>query len=401
MPKKYFIKTFGCQANIADSGSMAGTLDALGFEELALPAFKTEKEETSYILENADLFIINSCSVRQKSEDKVYGIGKVVKESEKRGYKKPFIILSGCMVGSVTGDRQRYAFDELKKKTLWVSLYINPSQVFEIADILKENDLLDEWALSKINSGVLESFSKPSDLKSAFVNISYGCDNFCTYCVVPYSRGKEISRDEKQIIDEIHHLVNRGIKEITLCGQNVNSWGLLMKDKFEIRTGSNQKLPFADLLRKIHEINDLEKISFISSNPFDFTNDLVEAFSLPKISNYAHIAVQSGNNDILKKMNRRHTVEDFISLVSRLKKTKPNVEIGTDFIVGFPGETEEQFNDTVELVKKVKFAVAFISMYSPRKGTPAEKLYHDNISLDEKKRRHRILTENWKGSKKI
>ncbi len=395
---KYSIKTFGCQANIADSNSISGVLEALGYEELILPKFDTETEEFSFILNNADLFIVNTCSVRQKSEDKVYGMGKVIKMVKDETGKKPFMVLAGCMVGSVTGERQRWEFEKLHKKTPWVDLFINPHQIFELPVILQKQGVLNEAALAKFDPKNVNA--KLDSPLHAFVNISYGCDNFCTYCVVPYARGKEISRGEEEILKEIKHRIGQGVKQITLCGQNVNSWGLGTTEKFEIRSGSDQKLPFADLLRKIHDIPELEKISFLSSNPFDFTQDLVDAVSLPKISNYIHIAIQSGNNEVLKRMNRRHTVEDFVAIVEKLKKVKPDLEIGTDIIVGFPGETREQFMDTVELFKKVYFAVAYIAMYSPRKGTPAEKFFTDDVSRDEKKYRHAYLTKFWKGLKK-
>ena len=227
-----------------------------------------------------------------------------------------------------------------------------------------------------------------------------GCDNFCSFCVVPYSRGKEISRSKEEILREINHYLLRGFSEFTLCAQNVNSWGLDMSEKFEIRSGSDQKLPFADLLRELNEIEGVKKIDFLSSNPFDFTNDLIDALKLPKISNYLHMAVQSGNDEILKKMNRRHTANDFVSLVNKIRESKPNLELGTDIIVGFPGETEDQFLDTVELFKKVKFKVAFISIYSPRKGTPSAKFYQDDVPLEIKKERHARLTKVWKESLK-
>lgn len=392
-PKKYYIKTLGCQANIADSNSMAGILEALGFEQLKpTKNYQNESKELLDLLPNADLFIVNTCSVRQKSEDKVYGLGRIFTRLREQKKNLPFAIMSGCMVGSVTGERQRYEFDELKRKTPWVDTYINPSQVFDLPEVLLEQKVLDEWAEGKVNFD-LSSVQQEKD--HAYVNISFGCDNFCTFCVVPYARGKEISRKESEILFEVEHLASRGFSHITLCGQNVNSWGLDMEDKFEIRTGSDQKLPFADLLRKVHQIEEVFKIDFISSNPFDFTNDLIEAIKLPKISNFLHMAVQSGNNEILKKMNRRHKVEDFISLANKIKNEKPNVEFGTDIIVGFPGETRTQFMDTVKLFQTVKFNVAFISMYSPRKGTPAEKFYVDDVSLEEKKWRHAYLTEVW------
>lgn len=380
--KKYHITTFGCQANVADSSTMAGILESLGFEWVS--DFK-----------DSDLYIVNTCSVRQKSEDKVYGIGKEIKELNEQSKKVPFILMAGCMVGSVTGERQRYAFEELKRRTPWVSDYINPHQLQKLPDILIKNKLIDTWALNKLDI----SSSNPKNLNSepdhAFVNISLGCDNFCSFCVVPYSRGAEKSRSKEEIILEIKHYMLRGVKKITLCAQNVNSWGLDMSEKFDIRSGSDQKIPFASLLRELNEIEGLEKIDFLSSNPFDFTSDLIEAITLPKISNYLHIAIQSGNNEILKKMNRRHTVEDFISLIEKIKEKKPDLVLGTDIIVGFPTETNEQFEDTVKLFQKIKFKVAFISIYSPRKGTPAEKFYKDDVPLKEKKERHARLTKVW------
>ena len=391
-PGTYYIKTYGCQANIADSNKIAGILESKGFERFVPPETKTEGEALEKALRQVDLFIINTCSVRQKSEDKAYGIGKLVKKigasdeedvenSDGKRPKKPFIILAGCVVGSATGERKRTELAQLKRKTPWVDAYVGPLEITQ------------EFDLNAITS-VIESPAQ------AFVNISQGCDNFCTYCVVPYARGPEVSRGEEEIVGEVKNLVGRGFKKTTLCGQNVNSWGLSPKGKFKIRAGSDQKLPFADLLRKIHKITGLEEIEFISSNPFDFTQDLIDTVALPKISNYLHIAVQSGNNDVLKRMNRRHTVKDFLNLVEKIKKVKSKVELGTDIIVGFPGETREQFMDTVALFEKVVFKVAYISMYSVRQGTAAAKLYEDDVPLTEKKWRHAYLTGKWKESLK-
>ncbi|MEZ6255642.1 MAG: MiaB/RimO family radical SAM methylthiotransferase [Patescibacteria group bacterium] len=386
-PKTYSIKTFGCQANVADSDTMSGILEALGME----------RASTSM---DADVFIVNTCSVRQKSEDKTYGLGKEFRIRQDEGKSVPFTIMAGCMVGSVTGERQRYEFEELQKKTPWVNAYINPAQLMNIPSILADNNLLDEWTLQKFDpKSVMPAQDDNALPKHAFVNISYGCDNFCTFCVVPYARGSEVSRSEEEILKEISHWIRRGITEITLCGQNVNSWGLNMNEKFEIRTGSDQKIPFAELLRKVHALPEITKIAFLSSNPFDFTNDMIDVVKMPKISPYLHIAVQSGNNDVLKRMNRRHTVEDFISLADALREARPDLELGTDIIVGFPGETREQFMDTVKLFKRVKFNVAYISIYSPRKGTPAEKFFNDDVPREEKKWRHAELMRVWNETK--
>jgi len=396
IPKTYFVKTFGCYANEADSDLVSGVLEDLGFSELKALKFKNEVEEITHVLKKAGLFIVNSCSVRQKSEDKVYGVGKIINQFDREKRKRALVLLTGCIVGSALGDRKRYSIEELQRKTRNFNGYFTPGNIPELLKILEKNFLIR--GRNKIEVGNVGR--KKNDKNHAFVNISFGCDNFCTYCVVPYSRGREVSQSKKEILQEIKCLVKNGVREITLCGQNVNSWGLSKSEKEKVRLGSSQRLPFAKLLREIHSIEGLEKIDFISSNPFDFTNDLVEVIKLPKISNYIHIAVQSGNNDILKAMNRRHTAEEFLDLVKKLKKAKPGVEIGTDLIVGFPGETKKQFMDTVRLVQKAKFAVAFIAMYSPRKGTVAQMTLEDDIPLLEKKRRHSYLTKVWKDAKK-
>lgn len=400
MVGKYYIKTFGCQANIADSSTMAGILEVLGYERY-IPSFDkaVDKDqdfvgsrEIYEILQNTDIFIINTCSVRQKSEDKVYGIGKTVLRFYEEEKRKPIIIMAGCMVGSALGERKRYDFSELKKKTPWVDFYISPADISNLPNILnvsanlkEANPIVDFYANNKQGND-----------QYVYVNISSGCDNFCTFCVVPYSRGREVSRSKEEVIREVSHLIKRGYGRIMLCGQNVNSWGLSIEDKMKIRTGQSFHTPFVDLLKEVHDIEGLRELAFISSNPFDFTKELIDVLKLPKISRYIHIAVQSGNDEILKKMNRRHSVKDFIELVRQIRQAVPEMEIGTDIIVGFPGESEEQFMDTVKLVKEVKFKNIYISMYSPRKGTAAQRIYKDDVSLEEKKRRHAYLTKVWR-----
>jgi tRNA-2-methylthio-N6-dimethylallyladenosine synthase len=392
--KRYYIKTFGCYANEADSDITAGIMESAGFKELKKKP-GNETTEIRHALENSDILIVNSCSVRQKSEDKVYGIGKMIKECKNVRAK---VVLTGCMVGSVMGDRKRFPKKELEGKTKGYDDYFGPGEVDEFVNLLKKYGFVGKDF--QFNDGDYERRQKDKD--HAYVNVSYGCDNFCSYCVVPYSRGCEISRSEEEILEEIKCLIEKGVTEFTLCGQNVNSWGLNKVEKFKIRLGEeglDKKLPFAELLKKVHKINELKKIDFISSNPFDFTQDLIDVLKLPKISNYIHIAVQSGNNDVLKAMNRRHTSEEFVDLIEIIRKIRPDVEIGTDLIVGFPGETREQFMDTVNLVKSIGFSVAFISMYSPRKGTFAQKNLNDNVPLKEKKWRHMYLSKIWKQSK--
>ena len=380
--KKYFLRTYGCAANEKDSQDIKNTLDKLGFLE-------TRK------FGDADIVILNSCSVRQAAEDKIYGVGLNLKKGStlppaggglNPNRIKPLVILTGCMVGSATGERKRYELSYLQKKIPWVDYFLSPSQTKEIPNIL-----LKEGFISAIP--VSQTIPFPFDgATSAYINISTGCDNFCSFCVVPYARGPEISHTKKEIVDEVKKLANKGFSEITLLGQNVNSWGLSAKEKSKLRAGSSHKLPFAQLLREIHKITEVKKISFLSSNPFDFTKDLIQTLKLPKMSRYIHIAVQSGDDTILKKMNRRHTAKEFINLIKKIRKTVPEIEIGTDLIVGFPGETEEQFINTVKMCQKLKFNVAYISMYSERLGTIAQKLYKNDVPLKEKRKRHRFLT---------
>lgn len=391
--KKYYIQTYGCQANIRDSQNMAGSLDALGF----LPT-------SDY--KGADVIIINTCSVRQKSEDKVYGWGLKLGDgydARENLYDKKssqIVFVTGCMVGSVKGDRSRYSEDDLYERLPWANYLLAPHEEYRIPSILVKEGLVDEWALETLK-GFGDNEIDPNaenGTEWAYVNISTGCDNFCTFCVVPYARGKEISRSKEDILGEVKHLSSRGYKNIMLVGQNVNSWGLDRKTKFQLRAGSKHKIPFASLLRAVHEISKVEKISFMSSNPFDFTRDLIETLALPKIDKYLHMAVQSGNNEILQRMNRRHTIEEFMQLVQDIQKVVPDMRFGTDIIVGFPGETGDQFEDTVKLFQQIKFRVAFISIYSAREGTNAAKFMKDDVARREKRRRHARLTEIWNQS---
>lgn len=363
--------------NIHDSEHVAGMLEGLGFEKVGA------------LVDLPDLLVVNTCSVRQAAEDKVYGLANKVKELKAQNPKLKTVVM-GCMVGSVRGERSRYDEKYLKRRLPWADHLVETKEMGAIPALLHQDGFIDEWAVAAL--GTPEPVRGKG--RQAFINISSGCDNFCTFCVVPYSRGAEISRTKESIMHEAQHLVSGGYTHITLVGQNVNSWGIENHaQKLAIRTNSDEKLPFADLLRTLHEIEGLEKISFISSNPFDFTLDLVDALALPKIDRYLHLAVQSGDDEVLRRMNRRHTHTDFIELAKNVRSKVPDIQIGTDLIVGFPGETEEQFQNTVELCKKVHFSVAFISMYSPRVGTNAQKFFEDDVPRVEKRRRHKVLTE--------
>ncbi|HUV42663.1 MAG TPA: tRNA (N6-isopentenyl adenosine(37)-C2)-methylthiotransferase MiaB [Patescibacteria group bacterium] len=340
--KTYFIQTFGCQMNEADSERMAGVFEKKGYQL----AKKIEK---------AEVIVINTCSVRESAENRVFGLINNLSQQKKKDQK---IIVTGCILGSALGEKRRYTLRQLKKKLPQV----------------------DEF--KTIEELVTSEKVKPKRKKkvSALVSIMEGCDNFCSYCVVPYARGKEISRPFEEIIGEVETLAKRGYQEIILLGQNVNSYG----------KGLKPERKFSDLLRQLHEIKGIKKISFLTSNPWDLTDDIIEAMSLPKISRELHLPVQSGDNQILKKMNRPYTAFQYLKLVVKIKKKIPNIQISTDIIVGFPEETREAFENTVKLCQKVGFVKAYIAKYSSRPGTTAFKL-KDNVLPKEKKQRWQIL----------
>ncbi len=371
----YFIQTFGCQQNHADSERIAGILEALGMSE-------------SDRLHETDLCIVNTCSVRQTAEDRVYGLAHKI-EALKKKNSRAKVLITGCMVGSVTGDRQRYEKEDLARRIPWADAFLDQSEI----NILPE--ALISWnMISSRDARLPDEFEpKRKTTREAYVNISTGCDNFCTFCVVPFARGEEESRTEEEILKDVRSAVRKDYHEITLLGQNVNSWGLDREVKFKVRAGSEDNLPFADLLRKVHEVEGVGKIRFLSSNPFDFSVDLIDALRLPKIDRYLHMAVQSGDNEVLARMNRRHTIEEFYRLVEMIRDRVSGIKIGTDLIVGFPGETEAQFENTVKMCNEIGFYKAYISKYSPRPGTAAARAFPDNVPLDEKKRRFRILDD--------
>jgi len=341
---KFFIKTFGCQMNEADSERLAAVFEKKGYQL----AKKIDK---------ADVIVINTCSVRESAENRVFGLINDLAQQKRKGQK---IILTGCMVGSARGERRRYTPIQLKKRLPQV----------------------DEFKMIEELVSFEEIPPKRKKATSAFVPIMRGCDHFCSYCVVPYGRGKERSRPFDEIVCEIEELAKRGYKEITLLGQNVNSYG----------KGLKSRKKFSQLLRRLHQTKGIKKISFITSNPWDLTDDIINTMSLPKIDRYLHLPVQSGDNKILKKMNRPYTALQYIKLIKKIRKKIPDIEIGTDIIVGFPGETKKTFENTVKLCKKAGFVKAYIAKYSPRPGTAAFK-FKDDVPPEEKKKRWRVLEE--------
>lgn len=344
----YYIETWGCQMNEEDSEKLSGMLKNIGYT-------RTESKN------DADVIIFNTCAVRENAELKVYGnLGALKKLKE----QKPDLIIAicGCMM------QQKGMAENIIKKYPFVDIIFGTHNSYkfpEYLNIAKQEGKSVIEVLDK-EEGIVEGIpvDRKSDIK-AFVTIAYGCNNFCTYCIVPYVRGRERSRHPEEIIKEIKSLVDLGYKEVTLLGQNVNSYG---KDL-------GPDINFAKLLRMVNEIEGLERVRFMSSHPKDLTFEVIQAIKdCEKVCNQIHLPVQSGSSSILKKMNRSYTREQYLELVRNIKKEIPNVALTTDIIVGFPGETEEDFLDTLNLVKEVEYDSAFTFIYSRRKYTPADKM---------------------------
>lgn len=346
--KRYFIATYGCQMNEHDSEKLAGMLSNMSYLEC------DDKEE-------ADLIIFNTCCVRENAELKVYGNLGQLKPLKK---KKPDMIIAicGCMM------QQAHVVEYIKKKYPFVDLIFGTHNLHNFPVLLSnckqsDNMLVEVWdEEGEIIEG-LPSIRKYG-LKT-FVNIMYGCNNFCTYCIVPYTRGRERSREPENIIEEVEGLVDRGTKEITLLGQNVNSYGKSLEEEID----------FAGLLRKINEVDGLERIRFMTSHPKDASQRLIDAIKdCDKVCEHIHLPVQAGSNNILGAMNRKYTREQYLKLVEDAKAAVPDISITTDIIVGFPGETEEDFEDTLDLVERIGYDNSFTFIYSIRKGTPAAEM---------------------------
>ncbi|MGY6636280.1 MAG: tRNA (N6-isopentenyl adenosine(37)-C2)-methylthiotransferase MiaB [Erythrobacter sp.] len=344
-PKTYRVKSFGCQMNVYDGERMA---ELLGEQGIA-PA--PEGEE-------ADLVILNTCHIREKAAEKVYSdIGRLVKSGEAAG-KKPLIAVAGC-VAQAEGE-------EIMARAPAVSIVVGPQAYHRLPEMLdkavqggRATDT-DMPAIAKFDALPTRKKRAPA----AFLTVQEGCDKFCTYCVVPYTRGAEISRPFSHLIAEAEKLVEAGAREITLLGQNVNAW-----------SGEDDKgrsIGLDGLIRALAKIADLERIRYTTSHPNDFTPGLIAAHGeVDKLMPYLHLPVQSGNNRILKAMNRQHTAEDYLAILEQVRAARPDIALSGDFIVGFPGESEAEFADTLKIVDEVRYAACFSFKYSPRPGTPA------------------------------
>lgn len=363
--KKYFIKTYGCQMNERDSENICAMLESMGY-------IKTD----NYM--DSDLIILNTCAIRENVHNKVFGMLGRIKHLKET--KKDIVVgMCGCMA------QEEVVVDKIKSKYKWLNFVFGTHNIHKLPEIvynsvINEKLIIDVWSKE---GDIVEGIPiKRENKYKAWVNIIYGCDKFCTYCIVPFTRGKERSRDKEDIIEEIKLLVKDGYKEVTLLGQNVNAYG---KDKYD-------NYNMADLLKDVSKTG-IGRIKFVTSHPWDFTDNMIEEIKNNKnIMPYIHLPVQSGSNSILKLMGRRYTKESYLELFNKIKEAIPNVSITTDIIVGFPGETEDDFNDTLDLVKTCKFDSAFTFIYSPRVGTASSKL-EDNVDIQEKENRLFKLNE--------
>ncbi len=369
---KYFIQTFGCQMNYSDTERVISVLDSLGWER---------KKE----LNEVDLVILNTCSVRQKAEDRV--AGQIRNISKLRNYNPNLKIgITGCMARD-TGIRKKIdTKDPFFIKNQLFNWIKGLDFIFKINDICKLEKIIPRLFPDTKDTDIygscktyFEILPKYGSAVQAYVPIMTGCNNFCSYCIVPYARGREYSRGLEEITDEIKYLVSNGLKEVTLLGQNVNSYKLRSNNK-NIRDQIGKKSDFVILLEEVNKIDGIERIRYTSSHPKDFSDDLIEAHSrLKHLCEHVHLAVQSGNNQVLKRMNRHYTGEEFMRKVYNLRESVPGIAITTDIIVGFCGETDEEYNDTLNLVKEIKFDIIYLAKYSPRTGTFANDNYEDDV----------------------
>ena len=363
--KKYHVITYGCQMNVHDSENISAILEDLKY---------TQTDD----VDNADIIVINTCAIRENAHNKVVGmLGRIKHLKETK--KDIITVFCGCMA------QEESIANMLKDKYKWVDIVFGTHNIHKLpiylSDLYKEKK--QEIEVYSIEGDVYEGIPVKRDSKyKAWVNIMYGCDKFCSYCIVPYTRGKQRSRLPEDVLNEVKKLKSDGYMEITLLGQNVNAYG---KDL-------NISYNMANLLRDVANIG-IQRIRFITSHPWDFTDEMIDVISkYPNIMPYIHLPIQSGSNKILAMMRRRYTKESYIELFNKIKKKIPNVAISTDIIVGFPGETEEDFKETLDVVDTLKYDLAYTFIFSKREGTPAS-LMKDDTSIDEKKERLARLNE--------
>ena len=376
MGKKIFIKTFGCQMNVYDSNRIFHSVKKIGFE-------KTEDQK------NADCFLLNTCHIRDKAKEKVYHeIGRVKKIYKKK--LKPIVVVAGCVAQAEN--------EEMLKREPYIDIVIGPQSYHKI------NNVLDNYvSKKKIEETEFDTISKfdffdkienKSNKVSAFITIQEGCDKFCHFCVVPFTRGPEYSRSFHKILSEVESLIKNGAKEITLLGQNVNAYSYIENSK---------EYKLSDLINQLEKYSELERIRYTTSHPRDMTEDLIDCYkNNKKLMPLVHLPIQSGSDKILKLMNRKHTVEEYVLTYEKLKKIKPSIEFSSDFIISYPGESEQDFNQTLQLVNKIKFINSYSFIFSPRPGTKAAnlELIDEKISKERLKIIQKHLFENQKNINK-
>jgi tRNA-2-methylthio-N6-dimethylallyladenosine synthase len=367
MSQKIFIKTFGCQMNEYDSNRIFDSVKKIGFQ-------KTENYE------EANCYLLNTCHIRDKAKEKVYHeIGRVKKIF--RSKKKPLVIITGCVAQAEN--------QEMLKREPYIDLVIGPQSYHKINETIlnhvKENKKIEETefdAASKFK--YFNKIKNESGKVSSFLTIQEGCDKFCHFCVVPYTRGPEYSRPPAQIIDEVKYLVDKGTKEIILLGQNVNAY-------------DNEGYKLSNLIIEIEKISGIERVRYTTSHPKDMTEDLIEIYkSSKKLMPLIHLPVQSGSDKILDLMNRKHSIKEYIEIFDKVKKINPNIEFSSDFIIGYPGEENQDFEDTLNLIKRIKFINSYSFIFSPRPGTVAAdlKLTDKKISIKRLEKIQNLLFEN-------
>ena len=370
MEKKVFIKTFGCQMNEYDSNRIYDSVKKIGFK-------KTNDNS------DANCYILNTCHIRDKAKEKVYHeIGRVKELYNKKN--KPIMIIAGCVAQAEN--------KEMIEREPYIDIIIGPQSYHKINQILK--NFTEKEKKEETNFDTIEKFEYFDKIKntsnkiSSFLTIQEGCDKFCHFCVVPFTRGPEYSRPFKKIISEAEELIDNGVKEITLLGQNVNAYSYEENSK-------NYRI--SNLINELDKFSELERIRYTTSHPRDMTDDLINCYSnCKKLMPFIHLPIQSGSNKILKLMNRKHTVEEYLKIYEILKKINPLIEFSSDFIISYPGETEKDFNETIDLIKKIKFINSYSFIFSPRPGTKAAelKLIDREASKDRLLKVQKILFSN-------
>ena len=348
--KKIYIKSYGCQMNVYDSNQIKNLFESKGFQQ------------TSNI-ENADLIILNTCHIREKAAEKVYSdIGRINKIKKNKKFK---LVVSGC-VAQAEGE-------EIKKRAPRVDFIVGPQSYHKLPGMIEsDNELINDDFLQ--NEKFKNLLFKSSNAVSEFVSIQEGCDKFCSFCVVPYTRGSEFSRSVNEIKEEIKKYIDNGIKEVILLGQNVNA--------YHDDSQSGKRADLAYLINKVSEFNNIKRIRYMTSHPNDMTNSLIEAHGKNfKLMPFLHLPIQSGSDKILQKMNRKHNVKKYYKIIDKLKSWRPDIALSSDFIVGFPEETNEDFDQTMKFVENVSFAIAYSFMFSSRPGTPASKFNEVDLSI--------------------